>query len=583
MSLSLNSIFDPLNDFFLKKYGSGGESPVMFRFDRFGSAISQEDFLDPADPAGGYSAALARERLSDLVNRIPVDAGDGMHVTLTSGSIDEFYYSRLLTRAAPFLAPGTPRSTGVSIVDGLNQLRALALQVWESATLTSLSGSPLPFRPTEAQPAAWYDPARQGGWAKASFTIDAAKPPTTGGDSLPPPEHVEPLAWKVMPTEAELQPVLRSKAAQAVSERLSMPAAKLDLAGGLRPLAGFRSLAERDPVPDVGVLKSQLRSADKLRDNMVVLDAVRRIQVKELVEKVATEAPVATDKVTISFEYCLVNLDRKWLSTTFLYGHDWKVPGVERGALSRPAPQGTLSLLPIGLVLVRNLEIKANWSAEDKANLVGAMSVGPFDVSASLGTGALSQPGIQVVGWLVQHLPELPPNPDTPSDVPAEPDEPDVADEEDRQEEPKDEPKEEPKKERPQRPTLPAVHTVRRGDTLSKIAKKYYGDKKAWPAIAAANNIADANQISVGQRLTIPVRPPADQEPSGPAAPDVVTTPEPATEPLTPAVHTVARGDTLSKIALRYYGKKGAWPRIARANNLPDPDALRVGQKLTIP
>lgn len=575
MSLSLNSIFDPLNDFFLKKYGSGGASPVMFRFDRFGSAISQEDFVDPADPAGGYSAALARERLSDLVNRIPVDAGDGMHVTLTSASIDEFYYLRLLTRAAPFLAPGTPRSTGVSIVDGLNHLRALALQVWENATLTSLSGSPLPFRPTEAQPAAWYDPARQGGWASASFTIDAARPPSGGGASPPPPERVEPLAWKVMPTEAQLQPVLQSKAAQAVSDHLRVPAGKLRVAAGLRGLA-----ADRAPAPDVGVLKSQLRSADKLRHNMVVLDAVNRIKVRELVEKVATDAPVETDKVTISFEYCLVNLERKWLSTTFLYGHDWKVPGVERGALSRPAPQGTLSLLPIGLVLVRNLEIKANWSEEDRAKLVGAMSVGPFDVSASLGTGSLSQPGIQVVGWLVQQLPELPPNPDTPSDLPAEPDEPDEPDEP--KDEPKDEP-DEPRKERPPKPSLPTVHKVRKGDTLSKLARKYYGDKKAWPVIATANNLTDANQISVGQRLTIPVRHPAQQEPPDPPEPDVVTAPEAPAQPLTPAVHTVARGDTLSKIALRYYGRKGAWPRIAEANNLPDPDALRVGQKLTIP
>ena len=47
-------------------------------------------------------------------------------------------------------------------------------------------------------------------------------------------------------------------------------------------------------------------------------------------------------------------------------------------------------------------------------------------------------------------------------------------------------------------------HTVVKGDTLWAIAKKYYGDGNRYPEIARANNIANPNIISVGQKLLIP-------------------------------------------------------------------------------
>lgn len=50
------------------------------------------------------------------------------------------------------------------------------------------------------------------------------------------------------------------------------------------------------------------------------------------------------------------------------------------------------------------------------------------------------------------------------------------------------------------------VIIVQRGDTLSRIAKKAYGDYDAYPKIFAANPeiIKNPNQIFVGQRLRIP-------------------------------------------------------------------------------
>jgi len=47
--------------------------------------------------------------------------------------------------------------------------------------------------------------------------------------------------------------------------------------------------------------------------------------------------------------------------------------------------------------------------------------------------------------------------------------------------------------------------------------------------------------------------------------------------------YTVKAGDNLSKISKLFYGDTNQYPKIAQANNLADPDKIRVGQNLRIP
>ncbi|MCI0525008.1 MAG: LysM peptidoglycan-binding domain-containing protein [Acidobacteria bacterium] len=48
------------------------------------------------------------------------------------------------------------------------------------------------------------------------------------------------------------------------------------------------------------------------------------------------------------------------------------------------------------------------------------------------------------------------------------------------------------------------TYTVKSGDTLSKIAKRFYGDPNHYHQIAAANGIANPDRIDVGQELKLP-------------------------------------------------------------------------------
>jgi nucleoid-associated protein YgaU len=61
--------------------------------------------------------------------------------------------------------------------------------------------------------------------------------------------------------------------------------------------------------------------------------------------------------------------------------------------------------------------------------------------------------------------------------------------------------------------------------------------------------------------------------------------PESAQEKPQDQWYTVARGDSLSKIAKRFYGDGNRWQKIFDANRdqIKDPDLIQPGQKLKIP
>jgi LysM repeat protein len=53
------------------------------------------------------------------------------------------------------------------------------------------------------------------------------------------------------------------------------------------------------------------------------------------------------------------------------------------------------------------------------------------------------------------------------------------------------------------------LYTVALGDSLSKLAQRYYGDPAKFGVIAVRNNVNPQAILMVGQRLIIPAAPPA--------------------------------------------------------------------------
>lgn len=110
---------------------------------------------------------------------------------------------------------------------------------------------------------------------------------------------------------------------------------------------------------------------------------------------------------------------------------------------------------------------------------------------------------------------------------------------------------------------IPALnYTVKEGDDIKSIAKKYFGAASKWKLIYRINKdvIPSSRQLEAGTRLVLPV-------------------------PVVCAVYTVKKEDNLGKIALKYYGKENRWRKIFQANRdkIYKSYRMKVGSQLYIP
>ena len=131
-------------------------------------------------------------------------------------------------------------------------------------------------------------------------------------------------------------------------------------------------------------------------------------------------------------------------------------------------------------------------------------------------------------------------------------------------------------------------HTIQPDESISMLAQRYYGDYRKFHIIAEFNRLEDATKVKAGQQIRIPV---VEDLPFY-ARPEDITTPpdeeaEATLEEVVPVkryiVHTVQPEESLSKLALRYYGDYKKFPMIAQYNHMPENANLRVGQEIRIP
>lgn len=437
MALSLDAIFNPLNDFFLKLFQTGAGSGIVFRFDKFGSVISGQDFTDPS---------RAEERFSDLVNHIPSDSGDGISIVFRQDSIDTTYFFRLLSPALPCVTGDDPNNQAV--VDAFSAIKADALKIWNNITLESTSGLVLQYKPSVALPADWYNESSPDIWTHYSFavTAPAAPPPTppkwpiwrlklddatlrgaigparhfqvsdpilkaiSEAPAQPPPSPVATPAHLMVDDVAPAplrRPVMLERATLPVARVAATPAEEVRLGPALK-----------DAAVETAAVQPVFRLHDKVSMQLSAVDVSERFQLAQVIGATAPTQPAVTDSIKVDFDYCLVKISRPWYVDSFVTDGSWCVPAIAKGSVTSGNALTAFSVLPIAFVSIKNLVIEATWAAADLASAAKATDFGPFKVDAGIIQNKLSRAGIQVVGWLLQSLPVLPPN-DFPKSDPA--------------------------------------------------------------------------------------------------------------------------------------------------------------------
>ena len=133
--------------------------------------------------------------------------------------------------------------------------------------------------------------------------------------------------------------------------------------------------------------------------------------------------------------------------------------------------------------------------------------------------------------------------------------------------------------------SVKVIHKVISNDSLFKISRKYYGDEAKWHKIYEANkdNMSGPNALYIGQELLIPEITYAKRITLSMETP--LKEKQDNEMSIRTTKHTVVSGDTLYRLAKKYYEDSTMWYKIYEANEdtIEDKSLLVKGQILIIP
>jgi hypothetical protein len=407
-------------------------------------ALGNSACLVILEPAGKDVAALGAttgperdEAIADLANTVPAAAASFLPTLSTYDDL----WNDVLMLATPSGGPGDP--AGVTVSRLLADNRA-GFEMMARARL-DVSGDL--YHPVRMVPKEWLG---EEGWASVALRIGGAEP--TPVPETPPfvviPEEIPELEWREiepLPIDPPIlvDPLIDREPPIPVDPVDPFEPDPFDRAGPVDPGLVEPELVDPTVVdadvidgPDVGrflVDEEPVVVGNEVRPEVLrVLEAVQwddPIRLTEgttwqdiwtatrsvdVVATVAAASPPASG-FELSFDYRVVGIDRPWLQPLLLGLGGWTMPGFEAESISNGLPIGNPGLMPVittRLLVVRNLQVKANWTDADraKADAAGTISFGPFAISGapSFDGSTLSHPGPQVVAWLGTVVPPCP-------------------------------------------------------------------------------------------------------------------------------------------------------------------------------
>jgi hypothetical protein len=400
MSNPIDDMMQPVYSMLLSGYQSQtGSLSAVLAFEPIGIPLSDSMFALPG--ATAPSGEMAIEQVSELANFLPGIA-NGM-IEMSDRTVDGFYAALLGAQ------PGAGTDAG-SFAAGL----AAAKQSFD-LTLNTYELPNYPYHPIFATPPDWYDASNSQNWSQYSSGQNAS---SAGGATPPPnppvaPPSLPPIRWHVPPMADQVPGVDRIPVdEQPITLRPGFIRNELSV----RPMAATVSPAVSIPMSAVQVATpmTALQVATPTTALSVNRSAMlsAALQVRQQAAA-APQQPVTSTGPSINFDYCLVRMQRRWLSEAFLSSPGWYLNGYQAGSLSGGAaspPTQAFDAVPAAFIVVRNLKIQATWSPEDSQAIQNAAGVGPFSLAGrSFDSSTLSRDGMQIIGWVCERQPLLPP------------------------------------------------------------------------------------------------------------------------------------------------------------------------------
>jgi hypothetical protein len=295
------------------------------------------------------------------------------------------------------------------------------------------------------EPDDWAMPTSNAGyWTK----FDSSNTQSTSTQTAVPTPIVHPEFWMVrslalapLASPAPVSPP-PPPAAEAAAPAAHIPLRAIELSAVAhpalvnaeiaRPMLATREVADVPTATPVSPALSNARVAAPSvlsRTNSLVL--FKNYMPIETVTTTTSSSSSSTITVHLDHQYVslgYLTAGQPWWNQTFLSDPSWYVPGMKAAGIL-PAAAGASDAQysrPIGLIVVQNLKVSGQWSAEAAAalNAAGA-TIGPLSLVGAVSTTAsdgltvtYERDGMQVVALLCTPLPILPPADDPKLDPP---------------------------------------------------------------------------------------------------------------------------------------------------------------------
>jgi hypothetical protein len=412
---------------------NGARSSIapFLTFANLGTPITSDMFMLKD---GTLYQGLAVEQFSMLANALPT-IQDGSIMGVGLFTVDGLY-NLMLAQA---------QATSAADMEALGAVKRDAQKAFD-ATLPGLSPGVSDYHPAIPTPTDWPFPSAAAAWSSRSFeqTETVTVAPTPPPSTVPPPQLPQrgaprPWTWHVAPdnlagsigsvqairTSVPPHPVVLSPAQVAMHPVAVRPM----LAASMMTRNAAFATARPSPQPAVAAARPVMMSA--MMASSVVMERPNPVPAVPAVSATFVRsdammlhaatlsqqsAPqtVTAKSLKLSFDYCLVHATRPWLSTGFLALRNWYVPHTKAGefASGTGTGAGSLEVMPMAALLVKNLVIEADWSSDETAVLGKLDKFGPFSLvgrSISTEKNALHCDGMQIIGWIFEPMPRLPP------------------------------------------------------------------------------------------------------------------------------------------------------------------------------
>lgn len=446
-----DNLIQQIHDFFLNQYnGSLDGTNTFLAFEPLGLMISPDDFQFN----GSFNATVAQQQVSIMADTVPA-ISDVFEPDAFNKISDQ--YGQLVGDGENMV--GTLEFCDANIDPGQTDqylayfgfLKKIAQQKFsQTGEQASILNPSAQVAACNVTPSTWYDPASPI-WQQKTFQsatpatnttttptapvlnwklgLNLQKTPVTGTVYTTLNTHLkllniasEPAAVAAPPTAQPAATATTAPANRMMMERpmaLNMRQAQTVTPQTVQPVRSEAIMA-RPVITQAAPLMLSKVNYSALRTAVPFSQMVNVNRVIGLNNNAVTQ-PVNSSQFSVDFSYSLVRFERDWMYQPLIdKASIWysltNLAGDYSTGKNSSDNQGLLRCIPKAMIVVKDLNISAQWSAADIQMAASSFGFGCFNISNSppitSASQQLSAPGIQVIAWICEVMPQLPVNSD---------------------------------------------------------------------------------------------------------------------------------------------------------------------------